>query len=52
MSFKALALGAKFCVCGEVVGVGDGVRHVTKELLAGLDILMHVAGCQSRYRSD
>ncbi|GAB7364606.1 hypothetical protein MBLNU230_g5411t1 [Neophaeotheca triangularis] len=50
--FKALALGAKFVFIGRLWVWGlsimgeDGVRHVMKSLLADLDILMNVAGCQ------
>lgn len=36
------------CGCGGLSIMGEhGVRHVMKELLADLDILMDVAGCQS-----
>ena len=51
--FKALALGAKFVFVGRLYIWGlsimgeTGVRHVMKSLLAELDIMMNVAGCQS-----
>ena len=51
--FKALALGAKFVFVGRLWVWGlsimgeHGVRHVMKSLLADLDIMMNVAGCQS-----
>ncbi|KJY02252.1 l-lactate dehydrogenase like protein [Zymoseptoria brevis] len=50
--FKALALGAKFVFVGRLWVWGlsimgeHGVRHVMKGLLADLDIMMNVAGCQ------
>ena len=51
--FKALALGARFVFVGRLWIWGlsimgeHGVRHVMKSLLADLDIMMNVAGCQS-----
>lgn len=51
--FKALALGADFVFVGRLwiwglsIAGEEGVRHVMKSLLAELDILMNVAGCQS-----
>jgi isopentenyl diphosphate isomerase/L-lactate dehydrogenase-like FMN-dependent dehydrogenase len=51
--FKALALGARFVFVGRLwiwgLSIMDehGVRHVMKSLLADLDIMMNVAGCQS-----
>ena len=51
--FKALALGAKFVWVGRLWVWGlsimgeHGVRHVMKSLLADLDIMFNVAGCQN-----
>ena len=51
--FKALAVGAKFVFVGRLWIWGlsimgeHGVRHVMKSLLADLDIMFNVAGCQS-----
>ncbi|USW58301.1 Putative FMN-dependent dehydrogenase, alpha-hydroxy acid dehydrogenase, FMN-dependent [Septoria linicola] len=51
--FKALALGAKFVFVGRLWVWGlsimgeHGVRHVMRSLLADLDIMFNVAGCQS-----
>ncbi|KAF2715988.1 FMN-dependent alpha-hydroxy acid dehydrogenase [Polychaeton citri CBS 116435] len=51
--FKALALGARFVFVGRLWVYGlsimgeHGVRHVMKSLLADLDIMMNVAGCQN-----
>lgn len=56
--FKALALGAKFVFVGRlwIYGLsimGDtGVRHVMKSLLADLDIMFNVAGCQNVSQLD
>lgn len=51
--FKALALGARFVFVGRLWVWGlsimgeHGVRHVMKGLLADLDIMFNVAGCQN-----
>lgn len=51
--FKALALGARFVFIGRLWVWGlsimgeHGVRHVMRSLLADLDIMFNVAGCQS-----
>ena len=56
--FKALALGAKFVFVGRLWVWGlsimgeHGVRHVMKSLLADLDIMMNVAGCQNISQID
>lgn len=56
--FKALALGAKFVFVGRLWVYGlsimgeTGVRHVMRALLADLDIMFNVAGCQNVEQLD